>query len=329
MDLSSLEKKSLKVARGFTYRYYTSPAQDNKPTLFLFHGWPDSAKVWAGLINDYLVSNGYGVIAIDNLGFGETSRPTNIDAYAWNLMAQDMAEILDKENLQTVISVGHDWGSVVCQRLYNFFPTRVTAVLMINVSYIIPTGDFDLDTVNKMTRDAYGYGIYEYWEFNNADDGHVIMNKYPESVYTVEHGYPSTWRVNFCSPGGMRDYLSRGLTQPTMPYATAQHKADFMENFGEHGFESSLCYYKAYSFGVQNVADNLIPKEDKIIKVPVLLWGGRDDVVCRPDSIQASIDGGYLPDVKQIVRDGGHYAFLEQPGVFGEDVVGWLQSLDE
>ncbi|KAH7324863.1 Alpha/Beta hydrolase protein [Stachybotrys elegans] len=327
MGLSNLKKKNLKVTRGFTYNYYTSPAQDDKPTLILFHGWPDLAKTWADFINNHLVPNGYGVVAVDNLGFGETSRPTNLDAYAWNLMSQDLVEILDKEKLETVISVGHDWGSVVCQRLYNFFPSRVTAVILINVSYIPPTGDFDLEAVNKATKEAHGYGIYEYWDFNNADDGHVIMNKYPESVYTVEHGHPDTWIVNFCSPGGMRNYLSQGLTQPTMPYATAEHKADFMENFRQHGFESSLCYYKAYSFGIQNAADNLIPAQDKIIKVPVLFWGGRGDVVCRADAIKASIEGGYLPDVKEIVRDGGHYAFLEQPDVFGQDVVGWLKAL--
>jgi pimeloyl-ACP methyl ester carboxylesterase len=48
MDLSKLTQKKLDVSRGFTYTYYTFPAQGSKPTLILFHGWPDTARLWAG-----------------------------------------------------------------------------------------------------------------------------------------------------------------------------------------------------------------------------------------------------------------------------------------
>ncbi|KAL6399572.1 hypothetical protein AUP68_18122 [Ilyonectria robusta] len=112
MDLSKLTRKTLQVSRGFSYTYYTSPAQDSKPTLILFHGWPDTARLWAGLINDYLLPLGYGIVALDCLGYGGTSKPTDLSSYAWQHMTADAVEILDAEKLATVISVGHDWGHV-------------------------------------------------------------------------------------------------------------------------------------------------------------------------------------------------------------------------
>ncbi|KAF4463799.1 epoxide hydrolase 2 [Fusarium albosuccineum] len=328
MDLSKLDKKTLEVSRGFTYTYYTSPAKDSKPTLLLFHGWPDTARLWAGLINNYLVPNGYGVVALDNLGYGGTSKPTNLDAYAWNLMSADVIEILDAEKISKVVSVGHDWGSAICQRLYNFFPARVSGVILVNVAYIPPSGNFDLDTTNKSTKEIYGHGIYEYWHFFTADDAPGIMAKNAESVYTVAHGDPHTWIENWTSPGGMRKYVTEARTQPTLPYATADHKADFLERFGEDGsgFDAPSCWYKAFRWDVQNQADKLVPEEAKIIKVPVFFWGGEQDFVCRTDALQANIDAGYLPHVKSVTRPGGHWALLEKPTEFGQDVLEWLRG---
>ncbi|KAH7187378.1 Alpha/Beta hydrolase protein [Fusarium oxysporum] len=304
MDLSKLTKKTLEVSRGFNYTYYTSPAQGSKPTLILFHGWPDTAKLWAGLINDYLVPHGYGIVALDCLGYGGTSKPTNLNAYAWNHMTADAIEILDAEKLSTVISVGHDWGSAMCQRLYNFYPSRVSGMIVINVGYIPPTGNFDLDTVNKVTREAYGHGIYD-----------------------VTFSDPYTWLENWTSPGGMREFVTEGRTQPTLSYATPEHKADFVERFGKNdGFDAPSCWYKALVFGVQNEADKLVAEEAKIVKVPVFFWGGAQDFVCRPDAVRPVIDAGFLPNIKSVTREGGHWALLEKPEEFGEDILGWLQE---
>ncbi|KAF5019525.1 hypothetical protein F66182_8467 [Fusarium sp. NRRL 66182] len=327
MDLSLCERKTLKVTRGFEYTYYTVRAKDSKPTLLLFHGWPDSAHLWGGLVNNYLIPNGYGVVAPDCLGYGGTSKPADVEAYAWQRMTADAAEILDAENLASVISVGHDWGSAMCQRFYNFYPQRVSGLVMINVTYMEPNDQFDLDTVNEATKKEFGAGIFEYWHFFTASDAPELMSKNLESVYTVAHGDPGTWLDNWCTPGGMRRYVTEGRTQPTLPYAEGDHKADFFNRFGDkNGFEAANSWYRAFTTGVQNKADRLVPDAAKIVKVPAFYWGGEDDFVCRPAGLQPSIDKGLLPEVKSVVRKGGHWALLEKPDEFGQDVVNWLKE---
>ncbi|WYZ35509.1 hypothetical protein EsH8_X_000156 [Colletotrichum jinshuiense] len=279
MDLSKLAKKTLKVSRGFNYTYYASPAQEKKPTITLFHGWPDTASLWAGLINDYLVPNGFGVIAIDCLGYGGTSKPTDKADYGIQRMATDVVEILDAEKLDKVVSLGHDWGCFLAQRFYNFYPLRVSALVMVNVAYISPTADFDLDEVNEATKQAFGRGIYEYWQLFGADDGAEIMNHNLEAVYSVAFGDPYTWFDNWCTPGGMRKWVSEGRTQPTLPYATPEHKADFMDRFSKDGgFEGPQCWYKAMAFKLQNEAEKEVPEDLRVVKVPTYFWGGDQDV---------------------------------------------------
>ncbi|KAF9882290.1 hypothetical protein CkaCkLH20_00326 [Colletotrichum karsti] len=324
MDLSKLTKKSLD-SRGLTYTYYTSSASGSKPTLVLLHGWPDNAQLWAGLINNFLIPRGYGVVALDNLGYGETSKPTDPKLYAWNHLTSDVIRILDAEGLDTVISVGHDWGSFLCQRLYNFYPNRVRGLVTVSIAYSPPTTAFNLDMANRVTKDIYGYGLLEYWHFFTADDGARLKNENLESVYAVAFGDPLTWRQNFCSPGGMRRFISEGRTQPTLPFATSQHKEEFMRRFGKDGFEGPCCWYKAQTFGVQNEADALVADNAKVL-VPVLYWGGQDDQVCKPEALQPSINAGLLPEVTSKVREGGHWALLENPVEFGQDVLSWLEK---
>lgn len=79
--MDKLEKKTLDVSRGFTYTYYNSPAKDSKPTLLLIHGFPDAPETYEEVIRDYLVPNGYGVIAIDCLGYNGTSKVSPFEAH--------------------------------------------------------------------------------------------------------------------------------------------------------------------------------------------------------------------------------------------------------
>ena len=109
--MEKLEKKTLDVSRGFTYTYYTSPAKDKKPTLLLIHGFPDAPDTFEEAIRDYILPNGYGVIAVDCLGYNGTSKPTDKESYSFQGMSKDLEEIVDKEGLDKVIPVGHDWVS--------------------------------------------------------------------------------------------------------------------------------------------------------------------------------------------------------------------------
>ena len=133
------------------------------------------------LLDTYLQPGGYGVIAVDDLGYARSSKQTDAMAYALNVMADDLCEILDAEKLDHVISLGHDWGSVLAQRLYNFHPDRVQGLVVMNVAYIY------VRTTNK-------FG----WDYGHDDKdprctgyGPKILDAHTESAFTAMHGGPS------------------------------------------------------------------------------------------------------------------------------------------
>lgn len=101
-------KKTCVTQDGTKYAYYRVEAEKGKPTFLLFHGFPSTANEWHNQISD-LKNAGYGVVCPDMLGYGDTDKPTEIEAYSMPKMTGEIAQILDHEKLSQVIGVGHDW----------------------------------------------------------------------------------------------------------------------------------------------------------------------------------------------------------------------------
>jgi len=111
-----LTKKTLIVTRGHTYTYYTHAPDPSspqpKPTILMVHGWPDDASYWSQVIRESILPEGYGVVAPDLLGSGESSKPLDESEYDFRRIAGDILEILEKEGVAKVVLWAHDWVSV-------------------------------------------------------------------------------------------------------------------------------------------------------------------------------------------------------------------------
>lgn len=324
--MNHLAKKTIEVSRGYTYTYYTSPAKDGKLTVLLVHGWPDSAEQWGEVIEDYLVPEGYGVVAIDCLGYAGTSKPTDYNVYNFKDMSKDVIDILDAEKIDKVISLGHDWGCGLSQRVYNFYPERTLGVVFVNVSYIIPGQPFDVDAINELTKQIFGKSTYHYWKLFAGDDGPEILHAHIESMWCVAHGKPETWLDTLCEPDGVRNFLLEDRRQPTEPYATEERKKAWIERMKRDKFEGPQCWYKAMMYGAQDEANKSIAPENIKINVPALFFGGKRDFVCRPELMGPAIEAGLVPDLKTVLVDSGHWSMHANPKEFGEAIVGWLKE---
>ncbi|KIJ27066.1 hypothetical protein M422DRAFT_138520, partial [Sphaerobolus stellatus SS14] len=142
-----MDPSKWKTIHGWTtyeYRYYfqapdtsISPA---KPTILFLHGFPSISAHWVNCVAHF-TSKGYGVVVPDMLGYGGSSKPSDLSAYGGAVQAEDFTKILDKEGIDKVIVVGHDWGSRVASRLANLFPDRHLGTVFIGVGYTDPTPD--------------------------------------------------------------------------------------------------------------------------------------------------------------------------------------------
>ncbi|OAL30528.1 hypothetical protein AYO20_08747 [Fonsecaea nubica] len=316
--MDTFERKTIVTRRSLKYTYYVSrhgESSKQHPTLFFIHGFPDSARLWA----DVVAQLGHlpNQIIIPNcLGYGGTDKPTDTKMYAYKHQVDDLAEILEAEKSQSTIVIGHDWGSVVAQRLYLYKRELISGVVLLNTGYMLPSDEpFDLAAVNELTKQAWGYPQFSYWEFFLGPDASEIIDANLERMWQVLHGDVKDWmKTLFCTPGAMRAFLLGDENVPLKAYAQRpEWKEHFLQQFRADGFESALQVYKATASNVQFESDLTIPKDRLAIQVPVLFVICSDDAVCQPEIMTPAKGLGLLPDFKEVVVEAAHWSPMEKP----------------
>jgi soluble epoxide hydrolase / lipid-phosphate phosphatase len=159
---------------GVNYSYTYIPAKSLKPTILFLHGFPSSSYDWRHQVT-YFSMLGYGVIAPDLLGYGETDKPTSVSDYRGKKMAAEINELLEHAKLSKVHGVAHDWGCFLLSRLANYYPERLLSCSFLAVAYRQPGERMNVDAVNAITKSKLGYEIYGYWKFLVQEDAAQIL----------------------------------------------------------------------------------------------------------------------------------------------------------
>lgn len=325
--MDGFEKKTFKTSRGYTYSYYTAHGDSTLPTLFFQHGWPDHAQMWKAIASS-LRSTKHPMIIPDLLGYAGTDKPTDPAEYNWRAMTTDLMEIIDTEKVDKVISVGHDWGAACAARLYNYNPSRVVGMVLLNVAYMQPSRQpFNLDATNQMTEKLFGYPFFSYWHLFTAEDGSEVLKANLDRLYHAMHGSADTMKQLFTGPNAMREYLTNGgLDIKLRPYAEDAHfKQAFIDRMTRDGFEGPQCWYKATTENVQYECDKDLPEGVDKVEVPLLYIGAKDDAVCRPETMYPAIQSGLLPQLEQTdMLDAAHWVPYEVPEEVVSSMKKWL-----
>lgn len=98
----------LHLPNGTKYGFVHIKPSDDKPYLLLCHGFPSSSYDWRHQINHF-AGLGYGVLAPDLLGYGDTDKPSNPVAYRLKKLCDEVVAILDSLQIDKVVGVAHDW----------------------------------------------------------------------------------------------------------------------------------------------------------------------------------------------------------------------------
>ena len=76
------------------------------------HGFPEHAVSWRRQM-PVLAEMGYRVWAVNQRGYGRTTRPARIADYAIPHLVADVAALIDASGARSTVLVGHDWGAMV------------------------------------------------------------------------------------------------------------------------------------------------------------------------------------------------------------------------
>ena len=242
-------------------------------------------------------------------------------------MTNDLCEMIDAERLDNVITLGHDWGSIMAQRMYNFHSDRVSGVVTMNIAYTPPSGQpFHLEQINSMMTQLIGYGPVWYWYLFTSPEGVRIVDDHIESFFTALHGKPETMKDIFCTEDGIKNYLLDNRKQDVQPYATKEMREEFVGRMSRDGFTGPLLWYNAMLEGLHLETEKKVLNETTVVKVPMLFIAAMQDPLGLPAAIHRPVQMGLLPDLTIEEVDAGHWCMLAKPKEVGEALTKWLRN---
>ncbi|KAF2657273.1 putative epoxide hydrolase [Lophiostoma macrostomum CBS 122681] len=294
------KSKKVQLHDGTTYAYIHIPPSDPARTTFLLlHGFPSSSFDWRHVITP-LQQHGFGVIAPDLLGYGDTDKPKDVSAYSMKRMADHLGELVQLENVQKLIGVGHDFGSGLLSCAALAYPSLFAGVVFTSVGYI-PPGLFDIDQLNGLSTKVLGYPTFGYWKFFDEDDAAAILEANPDSKSTI------------APLGTAKAFLTSGKTGPLPAWLSEEDAWKRTQIFEKGGYTGPLNWYKATMGNIDaSYASSFTTDESKSITVPALVVVGEQDYVCVAD-FQTQSAAAYLRNHRIESLPCGHWIPLEEP----------------
>ncbi len=261
--------------------------------VVLVHGFPELAHSWRHQL-PALANAGLRAIAYDQRGYGESSKPEPIEAYAITALVDDLIGLLDAEEIDSAALVGHDWGSIVVWSAAVMFPDRVSTVVSLNVPYRgWCTGFPSIDFIKEHLVDRFGYVLYF------QEPGRV------EKSFAAD---PARWLK--------RSY--QGVTANT-EFQTEDEFAFYVDAFTAGGITGPVNYYRNIDANIEATAH----LKDAAVSQPTLMVTTEYDPVL-PASLAEGMDR-WVPDLRSAhIENCGHWTQQEQPDRVNELLTGFL-----
>jgi pimeloyl-ACP methyl ester carboxylesterase len=118
---------------GIRLHVVESGPEDGTPVILL-HGFPEFWYGWRHQIGP-LADAGFRVLAPDQRGYAESDKPGPVSAYALDILADDVAGLIESTGRPRAAVVGHDWGGVVAWWIAVRHPGRVERLAVLNAPH--------------------------------------------------------------------------------------------------------------------------------------------------------------------------------------------------
>ncbi|WP_127792486.1 alpha/beta fold hydrolase [Agromyces sp. LHK192] len=142
-------------AEGRRIATYTWGDED-APTVLCVHGFASSARdnwVNTGWVRD-LTRAGYRVLAVDQLGHGDSDKPHEAVEYSMDALVDDLVIVLDTYLIDQVRYVGYSLGARVGWQVAVQAPHRVSRAVLGGIPDGRPLARLQLDQVRALVADG-------------------------------------------------------------------------------------------------------------------------------------------------------------------------------
>jgi epoxide hydrolase 4 len=119
-------------ANGLDFNVAT--AGSGERLALCLHGFPESSFSWRYQL-PLLARLGYRAWAPDLRGYGRSSRPKGVKAYALAHLEEDVAALIEASGAKEVVLVGHDWGALIAWNYAMFGRLPIAKLIIMNVPH--------------------------------------------------------------------------------------------------------------------------------------------------------------------------------------------------
>lgn len=308
-DPKTFPKPAMISVDGVELEVFEAGKENSGNPIVLCHGWPEHAFSWRHQM-PALAAAGYHVIAPNQRGYGNSSRPTEVTAYDIEHLTDDLVALLDHFGYGDATFVGHDWGANVVWGLTLLHPDRVNKVIALSLPYQergeIPWVDF-------------------IESFLGSDNYIVHFNRRPGEADAVldnnKHQFlRNLYRKNLPpaapDPGMAMINLARAEVPAGEPLMSDNELDVFVSAFETSGFTSTINWYRNL-----NRNWHILAKAEPLIRQPALMIYGDRDVVPKSPNLSASV-----PNVEVVNLDSGHWLQQEKPEETTKVILNWLED---
>ena len=279
-------------ANDLSFRVATAGTGDR--LVLCLHGFPESAISWRHQMQP-LAQSGYRVWAPDLRGYGETARPTGIEAYSIESLMEDVSGLLDAAQMKRAILVGHDWGGIIAWYYAMRHPSRVEALVIMNAPH---PACFEREVRRwRQLRRSWYMGFFQMPRLPelalSAGRGYVIGQIFERMALDRTHmpnDVVDVYRQQACEPGALTAMIN-------------YYRAAFRG--GGAWRQRSLGYQK--------------------ITIPTLvIWGFQDQAL-----VAHNLDGlsEWVTDLTVMtMADAGHFVHEDKPEQVTRHLLTWLQN---
>src|SRR5205823_8475455 len=104
------------------------------PLVLPPHCWPELWYAWRHQL-PVLAAAGYRAVAMDQRGYGRSSRPEAVEDYDIVHLGGDILGLIDALGEERAVVVGHDWGSMVGWYLAQAAPARLNGFAALSIPF--------------------------------------------------------------------------------------------------------------------------------------------------------------------------------------------------
>jgi len=104
------------------------------PLVLLLHGFPEGWISWRNQL-PALAEAGFHAVAPDLRGYGKSDKPEGLDAYRVEVLARDVARLVEALGETRAHVVGHDWGGAIAWFFAMWHPDRLDRLAILNAPH--------------------------------------------------------------------------------------------------------------------------------------------------------------------------------------------------